>query len=535
MKSKTTLHRMFVLLITLMSAIGANAQEAYACFTGFNLTLTFYYDNLRSTRTQTTYDLNTGSNEPDWYTDGNKSNVTKVVFDPSFADARPTTTNKWFSSMGNLVSITGINYLNTSEVTNMSWMFVGCSKLTSLDVSHFNTSKVISMYRMFESCSRLTSLDLSNFNTSQVKNMCGMFSECSSLTSLDLSQFNTSEVTEMWSMFMRCNSLTTLDLSTFNTSKVKDMTEMFLECNNLQTIYVGDGWNTGAISSAYDTFLACYNLKGGKGTAYDAKYVHGYFARIDGGPSEPGYLTDVSTRQAYAVYTEENTTLTFYYDNLRDSRTGTTYDLNTGARPEWLINGTNANVTKVVFDSSFVGARPTITSNWFNGMGNLIIIEGMNYLNTSEVTNMFGMFVNCEQLTKLDLSCFNTSKVSNMNLLFSGCKKLRTIYVGDGWSTGAVTQSTNMFSNCTSLKGGKGTTYNDSNPKDKSYAHIDGEGGPGYFTARTTGIATDLHQVTSDKQQVQSDEWYTIDGRKLNGMPTKKGVYIQNGKKTVVK
>ena len=67
------------------------------------------------------------------------------------------------------------------------------------------------------------------------------------------------------------------------------------------------------------------------------------------------------------------------------------------------------------------------------------------------------------------------------------------------------------------------------------HAHIDGEGGPGYFTRYTIGIATDLHQVTSDKSQVTSDEWYTIDGRKLNGKPAAKGVYIQNGKKTVVK
>ena len=91
-----------------------------------------------------------------------------------------------------------------------------------------------------------------------------------------------------------------------------------------------------------------------------------------------------------------------------------------------------------------------------------------------------------------------------------------------------------MFTGCTSLVGGKGTTYNENNDNGY-YAHIDGDGGPGYFTARNIGIATDLHQVTSDKQQVQSDEWYTIDGRKLNGMPAKKGVYIQNGQKRIIK
>ena len=94
--------------------------------------------------------------------------------------------------------------------------------------------------------------------------------------------------------------------------------------------------------------------------------------------------------------------------------------------------------------------------------------------------------------------------------------------------------SLEMFKGCTSLKGGQGTTYN-ANHVDKTYAHIDGgSSNPGYFCDINTGIATDLHQVTSDKSQVISDEWYTIDGRKLSGKPKKKGVYIQNGKKTIL-
>ncbi len=94
-----------------------------------------------------------------------------------------------------------------------------------------------------------------------------------------------------------------------------------------------------------------------------------------------------------------------------------------------------------------------------------------------------------------------------------------------------------MFSECSKLKGGQGTTWNSSNPTDETYAHIDGgSNNPGYFTyKKPSGIATDLHQVTSDKSQVISDEWYTIDGRKLNGMPAKKGIYIQNGQKRIIK
>ncbi len=442
------------------------ATEAYACYTPSNKTLTFYYDSQRSSRTGTTYDLNTGANNVAWDTDGTRTNVTKVVFDPSFADARPTTTCDWFYGMTNLQSITGIEYLNTSEVTDMGYMFMRCSKLTSLDVSHFNTSKVINMNQLFSNCTGLTSLDLSNFNT----------------------------------------------------SKVTTMLRMFYNSTNLRTIYVGNGWSTAAVTYSGDMFKYCTSLVGGMGTTYDENHIDGAYAHIDGGTSNPGYFSE--WKEAYACYTPSNTTLTFYYDNQRSSRTGTTYDLNTGDNDTgWDTDGTKSNVTKVVFDPSFAGARPTTTYDWFYGMQNLESITGMEYLNTSEVTNMAYMFLNCLALTSLDVSHFNTSNVTDMNQTFSYCTgltsldlsgfntanvtemramfynstNLRTIYVGSGWSTAAVTSSGYMFTDCASLVGGQGTTY-DANHVDKTYAHIDGgPSNPGYFTDKNASLRGDVN------------------------------------------
>ena len=226
--SKKLLLRFAVLLAAMMCALGATAAEAYANYTPSNTTLTFYYDNYRSSRTGTTYDLNTGTNNPGWRADGSYYNVTKVVFATSFAGARPTTTHKWFFNMQNLQSITGMEYLNTSEVTNMVFMFDACIKLSSLDLSHFNTSKVT--------------------------NMASMFNFCTGLTSLDVSHFNTSKVTSMYSMFNFCTGLTSLDLSGFNTSKVTNMEYMFYGCRNLTTIYAGSGWSTNAVTSSTDMF-----------------------------------------------------------------------------------------------------------------------------------------------------------------------------------------------------------------------------------------------------------------------------------------
>ncbi len=491
-----------------------NTTMPYACYTPSNKTLTFYYDNQRGSRLGRTYDLNTENNFPGWRLDYNRQFVTKVVFDPSFAGARPTTTFDWFYLMINLESITGLNYLNTSEVTNMGSMFAYCPKLASLDVSHFNTSKVTDMCNMFNECSSLTSLDVSGFNTSEVTDMkdmfirCSgltsldvshfntskvtdmsyMFSECSGLTSLDLSHFNTSEVTSMESMFMACSSLRSLDLSGFNTSKVTDMGYVFDDCYNLRTIYVGHGWSTAALTRSINMFRSCYDLVGGQGTTYDASHVDAAYAHIDGGTSNPGYFT-VGT-EAYACYTPSNTTLTFYYDNQRIIRTGMTYDLNTGSNDTgWDTDGTKSDVTKVVFDPSFADARPTTTFDWFYMMNNLESITGISYLNTSEVTNMGHMFNSCYRLTSLDLSGFNTSKVTAMNCMFYDCRNLQTIYVGSGWSTAAVTNSDNMFKNSTSLVGGQGTTYSSSHV-DAAYAHIDGgPSNPGYFTAATEAYA----------------------------------------------
>ena len=493
----------------------SSEPEAYACYTPGNTTLTFYYDNQRSSRTGLTYDLNTGSNDTGWDTDGTNVNVTKVVFDPSFAGARPTTTYSWFDGMTNLQSITGMSYLNTSEVTNMAYMFGSSEKLTSLDLSSFNTSKVTNMSYMFDGCSGLKSLDLSYFNTSYVTDMRNMFSGCSGLKSLNLSSFDTYRVTDMYSMFGDCSSLTSLDLGSFNTSDVTDMADMFFGCSNLQHIYAGVGWSTASVTNSYYMFLGCSSLMGGKGTIYDANHVNAAYAHIDGGASNPGYLTATGT-QAYACYTSSYTTthktLTFYYDNLRSNRPGTTYNMPGLNAPGWYSDGTNANVTQVVFDPSFAGYRPTYTYSWFASMYKLQTIMGIEYLNTenvvdmrymfqycpaltsldvshfntSRVTNMNAMFDNCSGLTSLDLSSFSTSNVTNMARMFTTCLNLTAIYVGEGWSTAAVTNSTDMFKTCTSLVGGQGTTY-DANHVDKTYAHIDGgPSNPGYFTVEGT-------------------------------------------------
>ena len=121
--------------------------------------------------------------------------------------------------------------------------------------------------------------------------MFGMFSGCSNLTNLDVSGFKTDNVTSMSYMFYGCSSLPSLDVSGFNTQNVTDMDVMFAGCIQLATILASECWDISNVEKTDGMFMACYSIVGGKGTTFDANHTDGEYARIDGSPSSPGYLT----------------------------------------------------------------------------------------------------------------------------------------------------------------------------------------------------------------------------------------------------
>ena len=262
--------------------------EAYVHLSTDKTILTFYYDTLRTDRNGTTWgiwDRNSFSFCPAWAGGGWRSPNTTVltaVFDASFRDFRPTTTTGWFYKLTSLKSIEGLEHLNTSQVTDMGGMFLGCESLAALDLSSFDTSQVTDMSYMFCGCSALTSLDVSHFDTSQVEWMRGLFEGCSSLTALDLSNFDTSMLGEMDEMFSGCTALTTLDLSNFDTSWVDYMYQMFCGCNSLTTIYCNSSWSA---RHSDDMFSGCNSLRGAAtnvGNSYDVNMANpetGYFTK----------------------------------------------------------------------------------------------------------------------------------------------------------------------------------------------------------------------------------------------------------------
>ena len=246
----------------------------------FTMLTTTEYNNLKYSRwkgSQLYYD------NPGWLNYNDK--IEKVVFSSSFADARPEKCGKWFYLCKNLTSITGLNYLNTSNVTSMASMFDHCESLTSLDLSKFNTSNVQRMNSMFEGCKSLTKLDLRSFNTSNVQYMNNMFYNCKNLKKVDVSSFRTSNVKSMYQMFYGCSSLVKLNLSSFTTSSSTSLESMFEYCENLKTIICNYTWNN---SEEINVFYGCKALVGA--ISYDFQKVSGAYANPDN-----GYFTKVKT------------------------------------------------------------------------------------------------------------------------------------------------------------------------------------------------------------------------------------------------
>ena len=480
-----------------------------------NTTLTFKKitsDNLESIDLSRLVIVNDEPMVKDMY-DIETTNIKNIVFDESFKTYAPTSLEHFFAGCSTLETISGLEYLNTEKVTDMSSMFDGCQKLSSLDLSKFNTEKVTNMSGMFYGCQKLSSLDLSKFNTEKVTDMRGMFEDCQELSSLDLSKFNTKEVKYMRSMFYGCQKLSSLDLSKFNTEKVTDMRDMFWGCSALTSLDLSN-FNTEKVESMMGMFFSCsaltsldlsnFNTKkvrnmnsmfsacsalttiyasdkfvtteveNGSYMFYDSKNLKGYsdsktnhkYANC----GTDGYFTPGC---AYAEF--DNATLTFRYKGVKPAGA---YDLNVESNnPGW--DAQRANIKKVVFDASFANARPTSCCWWFGNCLYLTEIEGIENLNTQnvtdmsemftccyaltsldvsnfnteKVTNMTDMFLGCSALTSLDLSNFNTERVESMSSMFSGCSTLQTIFASDKFFTDQVFGGSDMFLDCTNLKG----------------------------------------------------------------------------------
>ena len=346
---------------------------AYAVFEGSTGTLTF---KCSPSKPEGAYDLNRG-----WSAINKK--IKKVVFDASFANARPTSCYMWFYGCENLTTIEGFEYFNTENVTNMR----------------------------------------------------DMFGWCTSLKSLDLTNFNTENVTDMYYMFYNCTSLESLDLTNFNTAKVTNMTAMFRKCSALKTIYASDKFVTDQVTEGSDMFYHCFNLK----DYTDSKEDHTY---ANCGPT--GYFT---YGRGYAMFDDATGTLTFSYKGFKPEgayelneggNTPEWISKNSYVK-KVVFDASFANTRPTSCFSWFRGCENLTTIEGIEYL-NTENVENMSSMfrdcyalesldlssfNTAKVTSMSRMFYICKALTTIYASDkFVTNKVTNGNDMFYGCEKL---------------------------------------------------------------------------------------------------------------
>ena len=386
---------------------------AYAVFEGSTGTLTF---KCSPSKPEGAYGLNEGEGRPAWI--NQSDNIKKVVFDTSFAMARPTSCYWWFAGCKNLTEIEGVENLNTRNVTSMRNMFDACSNLESLDLSNFDTQNVIYMNYMFYGCSKLTSLNLSKFNNQKVTGMISMFEGCSGLTSLNLSKFNTQSVTDMSNMFYGCSGLTSLDLSNFNTQNVEYMGSMFKGCTGLTSLNLSM-FNTQNVTNMGWMFMGCSGLTSLDLSNFDTQNVK-HMSDMFSGCSA---LTSLDLSMFNTQNVEYMSCMFMGCSGL------TSLDL-----------------------SKFDTQKLQGMSGMFSGCSGLTSLD-LSKFDTQNVFDMMSVFENCSGLTSLDLSNFNTQNVEFMLSMFKGCSSLTTIYASDKFVITEHSYGIAMFSGCTLLKG----------------------------------------------------------------------------------
>ena len=482
-------------------------------------TLTFYYDASKATWLDKVgeekvfdvpWDLDPKNSEddfPDWTSWGGNRTIKTVTFNESFKDYDGLKSTRYmFFGLSYLTTINNLAYLNTESVTDMCSMFNGCCyALKTLDLSKLNTANVTDMSGMFFGCSKLESLDLGdNFNTSNVITMQGMFYDCEALETLDLSNFNTAKVISMYQMFMNCVNLKTLDVSNFNTEKVTDMGDMFANCYDLETIYCAkDADWSGVNGRDYDyMFCDCMNLSGKYRSDQPfqcdgTNYIDGEYAKVctffqDGYFTYKGnedYVLTVTEAGMATLYLEYDAEIpvgveVYYCTGLDDDETVPTTETETEEAHAVKLTSIPAQTGvfvkaaegEYVFEhipSTVLYIKPRIEGN---------ILEGTLKKTTVEPHSV------------LTLGYGN-----------------KTGDLGFWWYTGTTIPANRAYipeSALESAPGVKGITL---------------------VFDEETGIKT------TNPTNPTNESWYSIDGRKLEGKPTQKGLYINNGRKVLIK
>ncbi len=268
-----------------------------------------------------------------------------------------------------------------------------------------------------------------------------------------LCYLNTSRAGYMNKMFYGCTSLETIDFTGVNMKPIINTTMMFYGCNSLHKINADEAWTPSY--SAY-MFTGCEQLPHYDSSKVDASMANGddgyfntdsniYALCLKGVGSPDDYLYFVRTPETITENNEYNGKMVrtvYSYDDFKEVRPDGNWS--------WAWNG-NTLVRHVVFEPSFCNVHLPTLERFFKGNSSITDIDGLEYLNTSEVTSMRSMFEGCVGLTSLDVSSLDMSNVQDVGCMFKGCSNVTNINLS-GVNTSNVTDMEYLFAGCSQLQ-----------------------------------------------------------------------------------
>lgn len=343
-----------------------------------------------------------------------------------------------FSGFKKIEVFNGLSLLDISDVTNMKSMFYSCESLSSLDLSNFNTDKVTNMASLFAYCKNLSDINLTGWNTKNVVDMSYMFAR-TAIISIDFTIFNTENVTSFVGLLSNCIRLNSVRFNGVDFRKAINIRSMFADCLELATVDLTEIIPPIEAVGMDDMFYSCIKLTSIKLPKMKANNINTSFRDCNS-------LTDINiTNLDTSEITELNRTfsgcsslksidiskldtsnVTKMYEPFAGC-TGFTYD-------DYISLLLSLNITKVtMFTGMFAMHNYTYVD-----------LSDLTTLNTSNVTDMSNMFLNCRALSSVTLIGLNTSNVTNMSNMFGGCPKLSVVDFA-GLDTGNVTNMSNMF------------------------------------------------------------------------------------------
>ena len=379
-----------------------------------------------------------------------------------------------FSKLSNLVSIKGLNNLQTSQITNFSYMFADCPKLTTLDLSTFETAKATSYSSMFSGDSALTSVDLSSFTVTDDALTFSMFDSCSNLTKLNLGKdFKFTNYKDT-----KNNSLqqpgTWVNMGEGDGSLAKGTNQW--SSADFMTKYQGDRDHdtyvryTGGIVTVHRQDEEGKQLVDQDGKEIPDEKLFGNISdpvTVDTSKEFAGYKFKENKNSNVKAFISDPQNITLVYSKSKTDNTsdntweGVPYTFNNGVLSLGVkginytidnsgnkeksyaldtrdisisqnIKGVNVNEIKEI-DLNAPIAIIGSANGVFKNLKNLATIKGLSNLDTSQVTDFSQMFSGDTALISVDLSSFKVTDNALTFSMFDSCSNLTKLNLGTGF------------------------------------------------------------------------------------------------------